>query len=67
VTAITDDAEKLRELDLDTHLAWKAYTERLSGLEGAEYERAEEDCWDQLQRELTRLERRRKLLAGSTG
>jgi hypothetical protein len=65
VTAITDDAEKLRELDLDTHLAWKAYSEHLSGLEGAEYERAEEECWSKLQKELSRLDRRRKLLAGA--
>lgn len=65
MTAVAHDDE-LRELDLDTRQAWMAYSERLSGLDGAEYEHAEAECWAELQRELRRLERRRKLLVGRT-
>ena len=64
MTAVAHDDE-LDELDIDTRQAWKAYSERLSGLEGAEYDRAEPECWAELKRELRRLERKRKLLAGT--
>ena len=30
-------------------LAWEAYAERLHGLEGAAYERAEQEAWEELQ------------------
>ncbi len=66
MTAVAHVAEKFRELDLDTYQAWRAYTERLNGLEGEEYERAEPESWGELQRELRRLERKRKLLTGAT-
>jgi hypothetical protein len=62
MTAIVHDTEKLRELDDGKRQAWQAYTEGLRGLNGDEYERAEQDSWDELQRELRRLERRRKTL-----
>jgi hypothetical protein len=42
-----------------------AYNERLRGLEGEEYERAEEESWTELQSELRRLARRRQLLTYS--
>ena len=66
MTTVANDAEKLRELDLGMSQAWQLYSERLSGLAGDEYERAEAECWEQLQRELRRIERKRKLLAGVT-
>ena len=31
---------------------WREYLERLRGLEGAEYDRAEEEAWEELQRAL---------------
>jgi hypothetical protein len=62
VTAIAQDDEKLRELDAGTRRAWRAYSERLRGLQGQEYERAEEESWTELQSELRRLARRRQLL-----
>jgi rubrerythrin len=62
VTAIVHDADKLRELDDDERQAWQAYSEQLRGLTGADYERVESESWDQLQRKLRRLERRRKTL-----
>jgi len=32
-----------------TRLAWSEYAERLQGLEGAEYDHAEQEAWDRLQ------------------
>lgn len=63
MTAIVDDAGKLREPDDGERQAWQAYSDRLRDLTGAEYERVESDCWDRLQRELRRLERHRNTLA----
>jgi hypothetical protein len=62
MTAIVHDPDKLRELDDGKRQAWQAYTEGLRGLSGEDYESAERDSWDELQRELRRLERRRKTL-----
>jgi len=62
VTATARDAEQLRVLDADVVQAWRAYSERLRDLTGEEYEQAEKECWGELQRELRRVERRRKLL-----
>jgi hypothetical protein len=62
VTAIAQDPDKLRALDDGTRRAWKAYSERLRGLEGEEYERTESESWTELQRELRRLERQRRSL-----
>ena len=62
MTAIVHDADKLRELNDGERQAWQAYSDRLRGLSGEEYERIEADSWDELQRELRSLERRRKTL-----
>ena len=62
MTAIVHDTDKLREIDDGKRQAWKAYSERLRGLTGEEYDQAEAESWDELQRELRRLERRRKTL-----
>lgn len=62
MTAIVHDAEKLRELDDGERQAWQAYSDQLRDLSGEEYERVESEMWDELQRELRRLERRRKTL-----
>ena len=64
MTAIAPDT---KQLDEDTRLAWTVYRERLRGLTPADYERIEHEAWDELQSELRRVERRRKLLTpGST-
>ena len=34
---------------VDEQQAWQEYAERLRGLEGAEYDRAEEAAWEDLQ------------------
>lgn len=62
MTTIAPDDEKLRELDAGTRRAWMAYSDRLRGLQGEEYEQAEEASWAELQSELRRLARRRQLL-----
>ena len=68
MTAIVHDADKLRELDDGERLAWHAYSEQLRDLTGEEYERVESESWGALQRELRKLERRRKTLTqNSTG
>jgi hypothetical protein len=66
VTAIVDDAEKLRKLDDGERLAWQVYIDQLRDLSGEEYERVEADSWHKLQRELHKLERRRKTLTANT-
>jgi hypothetical protein len=66
VTAIVHGADKLRELDDGERQAWQVYVDRLRDLSGEEYERVESDSWDELQRELRRLERRRKTLTANT-
>ena len=62
MTTIAHDADKLRELDADTRRAWSAYSDRLRELSGEKYEHAEDESWDELQIELSRLERRRRTL-----
>ena len=66
MTAVAHDDEKLRELDADTRRAWSAYSQRLRELSGDEYERAEDESWEELQSELRRLERRRRTLTASS-
>ena len=66
MTAIVHDAEKLRELNDGERLAWQAYSDQLRDLSGEEYERVESQSWDELQRELRKLERRRRTLTGNS-
>lgn len=66
MSAIAHDADKLRELDTGTREAWLAYSERLRELSGERYELAEVESWNELQRALRRLERRRRMLAATT-
>ena len=62
MTAIVHDTEKLRELDDGERQAWRSYSDQLRDLSGEEYERVESESWDELQRELRKLDRRRKTL-----
>jgi hypothetical protein len=62
VTAIVHDTDRLRELADGERQAWQGYIEQLRDLRGEEYERAETDSWEELQRELRRLERQRQTL-----
>jgi hypothetical protein len=44
-----------RTMEGETRRAWDAYADRLNGLEGEEYDRAEEEAWAQLQETLEEL------------
>ena len=66
MTTIAFDADRLRELDVGTQEAWRTYRESLRDLTGEEYERLEAKAWDELQRELRRIERRRKTLTAKS-
>ena len=58
--------DKLRELADRERRAWSSYCDRVRALTGDEYERAESESWDQLQRELQTVERRRHSLANAS-
>ena len=45
-----------RTLEAETRRAWDTYAERLAGLEGAEYDRVEEEAWAVLQDTLDELQ-----------
>jgi hypothetical protein len=66
MTAVAPAAERLRELEADTRLAWSHYNERLRDLTGDEYERVESESWTELQGALHRLGRRREQLSSHT-
>lgn len=59
--------DKLRELDDRERLAWSSYRDSIHELTGAEYEAVEHESWEQLQRELRSVARRRNSLAEATG
>jgi hypothetical protein len=63
VSTIAYRTDKLRELDDDERRAWITYRDRLRELSGEEYEFAEHESWEELQRELRGLERRRRSLS----
>jgi rubrerythrin len=46
----------LEELDERTQDAWAVYSESLRDLTGRDYDEAETDAWDHLQRQLRELE-----------
>lgn len=47
----------MRNAEEQTRRAWAQYVDALEGLSGAEYERAEDDAWTQLQTTLEALRR----------
>ena len=61
---VAPEFEQLQELDAETQQAWSSYVERLRELTGAEYERIEDESWDELQTELRRLEGAYPILDG---
>jgi len=67
VSTTACSAEKLQELEDRERQAWSDYNDRIRELTGDEYERAEHESWERLQRELRSLERRRSSLAKLPG
>src|SRR5207237_281351 len=62
-TYISDQqAQRLAEIDLRTREAWADYTEELRELEGRDYEEAEDESWDRLQKRLRELDGERQLV-----
>jgi hypothetical protein len=47
MATVTDNVEQ------STRAAWAEYAEHLRGLEGSEYDRAEQEAWDMLQKRLS--------------
>jgi hypothetical protein len=65
-TYISDQrARRLAEIDARERQAWEIYSDSVRGLEGRDYEEAENQSWDRLQRSLRELEDERQLVAGA--
>jgi ppGpp synthetase/RelA/SpoT-type nucleotidyltranferase len=65
VTTFTtaEQARKLAEIQARTKQAWATYSESLRELDGRDYEDAEGESWDRLQRRLRQLDDEKQLLA----
>jgi hypothetical protein len=63
-TFISDQAQ-LAVIEERTRQAWATYTETLRDLQGKDYEEAEDESWDRLQKTLRQLEEERQVLAGA--
>ena len=66
MTAFTQEqaTRKLEEIDVRTKQAWAAYNESIRDLAGREYEDAEGQSWDRLQKRLSELDGERQLVVG---
>lgn len=64
--AAQQDSERhLAELAARTRSAWADYSDELRELDRNEYDQREPAAWDRLQAELTAVERRRAVVAGT--
>jgi hypothetical protein len=64
VTTFTSEeqARKIADIQARTQQAWTTYSESLRELAGKDYEDAEGESWDRLQRRLRQLDDERQLL-----
>ena len=64
MTSLTPDkrAERLADIDAREREAWESYQESLRELQGRDYEDAEDQSWDRLQKRLTELAEERQLV-----
>lgn len=58
--------KEFAELDARQRRAWTTYSESLKGLEGQEYNDAEDRSWERLQRKLKDLDVRRRQMVTQT-
>jgi hypothetical protein len=65
MTTFISDQQALADIEARTAQAWAAYTESLRELSGRDYEDAEDQSWDRLQKTLQQLEEERRLIAGA--
>jgi hypothetical protein len=65
MTSLTPDKREERLADIDTREreAWETYQESLRDLQGRDYEDAEDQSWDRLQKRLRALDEERQLVA----
>ncbi len=65
MTSLTPDKreERLADIDVREREAWESYQESLRDLQGKDYEEAEDQSWDQLQKRLRALDEERQLVA----
>jgi len=64
-TYISDQqARKLADIEERTREAWTAYNASLRELRGRDYEEAEDESWDRLQKRLKQLDDERALVEG---
>ena len=65
-TYISDQrARRLADIGARERQAWATYSGSIRGLEGRDYEEAENESWDRLQGRLRELEDERQLVAGA--
>jgi hypothetical protein len=65
-TYISDQqAQRLAEIDIRTREAWADYNDELRELEGRDYEEAEDQSWDRLQKRLKQLDDERQVVEGT--
>jgi hypothetical protein len=65
-TYISDQqAQRLAEIEIRTREAWADYNDELRELEGRDYEEAEDQSWDRLQKRLKQLDGERQLVEGT--
>jgi hypothetical protein len=65
-TYISDQqAQRLAQIDHRTREAWADYTDELRELQGRDYEEAEDESWDRLQKKLKELDDERQLVEGT--
>ncbi|MFL5885319.1 MAG: hypothetical protein ACJ77M_09640 [Thermoleophilaceae bacterium] len=64
-TYISDQqARKIADIDERTREAWTAYNDSLRDLRGRDYEEAEDQSWNRLQKRLKQLDDERALVEG---
>jgi hypothetical protein len=64
-TYISDQqARKIADIDDRTREAWTAYNDSLRDLRGRDYEEAEDQSWNRLQKRLKQLDDERALVEG---
>jgi hypothetical protein len=65
MTSLTPDkrGERLADIDAREREAWETYQESLRDLQGRDYEEAEDQSWDRLQKRLRALDEERQLVA----
>jgi hypothetical protein len=65
MTSLTPDKreERLADIGVREREAWETYQESLRDLQGRDYEEAEDQSWDRLQKRLRALDEERQLVA----